>query len=102
MILRRDAAPQSQGRLVLANQEQPDTGVVVAVGPGIHYKDRFIPTELQVGERVRFQKYTGQMMDMDGEQYLVMREGDVIGVVEEIPQAAREFQEAVASLLRAA
>ncbi len=63
--------------------EKPDQGEVVAVGPG--KKDdsgKVIAMALKVGDRVLFGKYSGQAVKMDGEELLVMREEDVMGVIE--------------------
>ncbi len=63
--------------------EKPDQGEVVAVGPG--KKDdngKIIAMDLKVGDRVLFGKYAGQAVKMDGEELLVMREEDIMGVVE--------------------
>ena len=63
--------------------EKPDQGEVVAVGPG--KKDdhgKLIAMDLKVGDRVLFGKYSGQAFKMDGEEYMQMREEDIIGVIE--------------------
>ena len=62
--------------------EKPDQGEVVAVGPG--KKDdngKLIPMDLKVGDRVLFGKYSGQTVKVEGEEILVMREEDVMGVI---------------------
>lgn len=58
-------------------KEKPQKGKVVAVGPG--KKDE--PTELKVGDQVLYGKYAGQEINIDGEDYLIMRESDVIAIV---------------------
>jgi chaperonin GroES len=63
--------------------EKPDQGEVVAVGPG--KKDdsgKVIAMALKVGDRVLFGKYSGQAVKVDGDELLVMREEDVMGVVD--------------------
>ena len=63
--------------------EKPDQGEVVAVGPG--KKDdhgKVIAMDLRVGDRVLFGKYAGQSVKVEGEELLVMREEDIMGVVE--------------------
>ena len=62
--------------------EKPDQGEVVAVGPG--KKDdngKLIAMDLKVGDRVLFGKYSGQTVKVEGEELLVMREEDIMGVV---------------------
>jgi chaperonin GroES len=62
--------------------EKPDQGEVVAVGPG--KKDdngKLIAMDLKVGDRILFGKYSGQSVKVEGEELLVMREEDVMGVI---------------------
>ncbi len=63
--------------------EKPDQGEVIAVGPG--KKDdagKLITLDVKVGDKVLFGKYAGQTVKVDGEELLVMREEDLMGVVE--------------------
>ena len=63
--------------------EKPDQGEVIAVGPG--KKDdagKSIALDVKVGDKVLFGKYAGQTVKVDGEELLVMREEDLMGVIE--------------------
>jgi chaperonin GroES len=63
--------------------EKPDQGEVTAVGAGkIQDDGKVRPMALKVGDRVLFGKYSGQTVKVDGEELLVMREEDIMGVVE--------------------
>jgi chaperonin GroES len=63
--------------------EKPDQGEVISVGPGKRDDSgKLIEMSLKVGERVLFGKYAGQTVKMDGQELLVMREEDIMGVVE--------------------
>ena len=63
--------------------EKPDQGEVVAVGPGKRDdQGKLIAMDLRVGDRVLFGKYAGQTVKVEGEELLVMREEDIMGVVE--------------------
>jgi chaperonin GroES len=63
--------------------EKPDQGEVVAVGPGKRDDSgKLIAMDLKVGDRILFGKYAGQTVKVDGDELLVMREEDVMGVVE--------------------
>jgi chaperonin GroES len=63
--------------------EKPDQGEVIAVGSGKILDDGKVrPMALKVGERVLFSKYGGQPVKVDGEELMVMREDDIMGVVE--------------------
>jgi chaperonin GroES len=62
--------------------EKPDQGEVVAVGPGKRDDNgKLIPTDLKPGDRVLFGKYSGQSVKVEGEELLVMREEDIMGVI---------------------
>jgi chaperonin GroES len=63
--------------------EKPDQGEIVAVGPGKRDENgKPIPLDVKVKDRVLFGKYAGQTVKVDGEELLVMREEDIMGVVE--------------------
>ena len=66
-----------------ANTEKPDQGEILAVGAG--KKDdqgKLIPLDVKVGDTVLFGKYAGQTVKVDGDEVLVMREEDIMGVIE--------------------
>ena len=63
--------------------EKPDQGEVKAVGKGKKTDDgKVVPIDVKVGDRVLFGKYSGQTVKVEGEELLVMREEDVMGVIE--------------------
>lgn len=63
--------------------EKPDQGEVLAVGPGKRDDaGKLFPMDVKVGDRVLFGKYSGQAVKVGGEEYLVMREEDIMGVLE--------------------
>ncbi|HDR9082742.1 co-chaperone GroES [Burkholderia vietnamiensis] len=71
--------------------EKPEQGEVIAVGSGRLLQDGSQqPLQLKVGDRVLFGKYAGQTVNVDGEELLVMREEDVMGVLEAASPAARK------------
>ncbi|HIU84520.1 MAG TPA: co-chaperone GroES [Candidatus Aphodousia gallistercoris] len=62
--------------------EKPDQGEVLAVGPGRRDDSgKLVPMDVKVGDRVLFGKYSGQTVKVDGEEFLVMREEDIMGVL---------------------
>jgi len=75
----------ASGIVIPANAtEKPDQGEILAVGAG--KKDdqgKLIPLDVKVGDRVLFGKYAGQAVKIEGEELLVMREEDIMGVVEQ-------------------
>ena len=63
--------------------EKPDQGEVLAVGPGKKNEDgKLVPVDVKVGDKVLFGKYSGQTVKVKGEELLVMREEDIMGVIE--------------------
>lgn len=63
--------------------EKPDQGEVLTVGPGKRDDaGKIIPMDVKVGDRVLFGKYAGQTVKVEGEELLVMREEDIMGVLE--------------------
>ena len=66
-----------------AAAEKPDQGQVLSVGPGKRDENgKHVTLDVKVGDRILFGKYAGQTVKVDGEEVLVMREEDIMGVVE--------------------
>lgn len=64
-------------------KERPQEGEVMAVGSGRMLDDgRIIPLEVKVGDRVLFSKYGGTEIEIGGEEYLILREDDILAVIE--------------------
>lgn len=59
-------------------KEKPIQGEVVAVGPGRREKNELVPMELKVGDRVIYGKYSGTQVDLEGEEYILIKESDVL------------------------
>ena len=62
-------------------KEKPQVGEIVAAGPGRYEKDKRVPMEVKVGDKVLYGKYSGTEVTLDGEQYLILRESDVLAIV---------------------
>jgi chaperonin GroES len=70
-------------------QEKPHEGEVIAVGRGKRLEDgQLVALDLKPGDRILFAKYSGNDVKLDGDEYLVMREDDVLGVLEAAPKVA--------------
>ncbi len=85
IVKRLDQETKTASGLIIpdAAAEKPDQGQVLAVGNGKVLEDGKVrPLEVKVGDRVLFGKYSGQSVKVDGEELLVMREEDVMAVVE--------------------
>ena len=85
VVKRIDAEAKSAGGIIIPDtaQEKPQEGEVVAVGPGARDEaGKLIPSDLKAGDRVLFGKWSGTEVKIDGEELLIMKESDVMGVLE--------------------
>ena len=62
-------------------KEKPQQGEIIAVGPGRFRKDKRVPIDIKVGDRVLYGTYSGTEVTIDGEQLLILRESDVLAIV---------------------
>jgi len=77
---------KSPGGIIIPDtaKEKPQKGIVVAVGPGrIDDNGNRVPMEVKVGDKVLFAKYAGSEVKIEGEEYLIMREDDILAIIEE-------------------
>ena len=76
-------AEQMRGGLYIPDtaKEKPQQGEVVAVGPGRFEEGNRVPMDVKVGDKILYGKYSGTEVTVDGEQYLILRESDVLAVV---------------------
>ena len=72
----------TKGGIVIPDtaKERPQEGEVVAVGPGKYEDGKRVPMEVKVGDRVLFAKYGGTEIKIDGDEYLVLRESDILAI----------------------
>ena len=64
-----------------ATKEKPQEGEVLAVGPGRLEKGERIPLDVKVGNRVIYSKYAGTEVKYEGEEYLILRESDILAII---------------------
>ena len=86
VIERVDAEAKTAGGIIIPDtaQEKPQEGRVIAVGPGGRDENgKLIPIELKVNDRILFGKWSGTEVKIDGIDYLIMKERDVMGVLVE-------------------
>jgi chaperonin GroES len=86
VVKRIDAEEKSAGGIIIPDtaKEKPSQGEVVAVGPGGRDDHgQLVPLDVQVGNRVLFGKWSGTEVKIDGVEYLIMKESDIMGIVEE-------------------
>jgi len=85
VVRRIDADQKTAGGIIIPDtvQEKPQEGEVVSVGPGTRNdRGELVPIELKAGDRVLFGKWSGTEVKIDGEDLLIMKESDVMGVIE--------------------
>ncbi len=85
VIRRLEQEDRSAGGIIIPEtaQEKPMQGEVVAVGPGNRSEDgKLTPLDLEAGERILFGKYSGTEVKVDGEDLVIMRESDIMGVID--------------------
>jgi chaperonin GroES len=86
VVKRIDAEEKSSGGIIIPDtaKEKPSQGEVIAVGPGGRDEaGKLVPLDVQVGNRVLFGKWSGTEVKIDGVEYLIMKESDIMGVLEE-------------------
>jgi chaperonin GroES len=91
VVKRIEQQEQLQGGLYIPDsaKEKPQEGEVVAVGKGKRLEDgKVVPLDVQVRDRILFGKYSGSDIKLDGDEFLIMREDEVLGVLEAAPQLA--------------
>ena len=83
MVKALEETEQMRGGLFIPDtaKEKPQQGEIIAVGPGRYEKDVRVPMELKVGDKVLYGKYSGTEVTIDNNQYLILRESDVLAVV---------------------
>jgi chaperonin GroES len=85
VVKRIDAEEKSAGGIIIPDtaKEKPQQGEVVAVGPGGRDEaGKLIPLDVKAGDRVLFGKWSGTEVKLDGVEYLIMKESDIMGIVE--------------------
>ena len=86
VILKRIAEEEkSKGGIIIPDtaKEKPQEGKVIAVGKGkLNDDGKVIPLDVKVNDRVLFGKYSGTEIVIDGEEHLIMREEDILGIIE--------------------
>jgi chaperonin GroES len=85
VVRRIEAQEKSAGGIIIPDtaKEKPQEGEVVAVGPGARDESgKLVPLDVKAGDRVLFGKWSGTEVRIDGEDLLIMKESDIMGVVE--------------------
>jgi len=85
IVKRLEEEEKTKGGIIIPDtaKEKPQEGKVIAVGKGkITEEGKVIPLDVKVGDKVLFGKYSGSEVKIEGEEHLIMREEDILGVIE--------------------
>jgi chaperonin GroES len=86
VVRRIEAEEKSAGGIIIPDtaKEKPSQGEVIAVGPGGRDESgKLIPIDVKEGDRVLFGKWSGTEVKIDGEELLIMKESDIMGIIDE-------------------
>ena len=93
VVKRIDAEEKTAGGIIIPDsaKEKPSQGEITAVGPGGRDEaGKLIPIDLKVGDRVLFGKWSGTEVKIDGQELLIMKESDIMGVLTDVPASQEE------------
>ena len=85
IVKRIEEVDKTKGGIIIPDtaKEKPQEGRVVAVGPGRLEEGKVIPLDVKTGDKILFGKYSGAEIKLNGEEHLILREDDILGVIEE-------------------
>ena len=92
VVRRIEAKEKTKGGIIIPDtaKEKPQEGEIVAVGPGGRDEaGKLVPLDVKAGDRVLFGKWSGTEVKIEGEELLIMKESDVMGVIEGRPAAKK-------------
>ena len=93
VVRRTEADEKSVGGIIIPDtaKEKPQEGEVIAAGPGARNEaGQLQPLDLKVGDRILFGKWSGTEIKLDGEDLLVMKESDVMGIIEAVASVKKK------------
>ena len=84
IVKRIEEEEKSKGGIIIPDtaKEKPQEGRIVSAGSGRHEDGKIIPLDVKAGDRIMFSKYAGTEIKLNGEEHLIMREDDILGVIE--------------------
>lgn len=93
VIRRAESDTKSKGGIIIPDvaKEKPQEGQVVAVGPGSHDESgKLVPLDVSAGDTILFGKWSGTEVKIDGEDLLIMKEADIMGIVDGADVSAKK------------
>jgi chaperonin GroES len=92
LVRRIELAEKTAGGIIIPDtaKEKPMEGEIVAVGPGGRGEDgKLVPLDVKKGDRILFGKWSGTEIKLDGEELIIMKESDVMGIIEKSAAKAK-------------
>jgi chaperonin GroES len=92
LVRRVESEAKTSGGIIIPDtaQEKPMEGEIVSCGPGARGEDgKLVPMEVKPGDRVLFAKWSGTEVKLDGEELMIMKEADIMGVLEHAAAAKK-------------
>ena len=92
VVRRVDSEEKTKGGIIIPDtaKEKPQEGEIIAVGSGARDEaGKLIPLDVKAGDRVLFGKWSGTEVKLDGEDLLIMKESDIMGVIEQVPAVSK-------------
>ncbi len=92
LVKRVKEEEKTKGGIIIPDtvKEKPQEGKIVAVGSGVRGEDgKITPLDVKAGDRVLFGKWSGTEVTLEGEELIIMKESDILGVVEKTPAAKK-------------
>ena len=93
VVKRVDSEEKTKGGIIIPDtaKEKPQEGEVIAVGPGARDEaGKIVPLDVKKGDRILFGKWSGTEVKLDGEDLLIMKESDIMGIVEGTAQTTKK------------
>ena len=93
VVRRLEAEEKTAGGIIIPDtaKEKPMEGEVIAIGPGARDEaGKLVPLDVKDGDRILFGKWSGTEVKLDGEELLIMKESDIMGIIEGQPAAKRK------------
>jgi chaperonin GroES len=93
VVRRLDAEEKTAGGIIIPDtaQEKPMEGEIIAVGPGARNEQgQIVALDVKAGDRILFGKWSGTEVKLDGQELLIMKESDIMGIIEGAPAAKKK------------
>jgi chaperonin GroES len=93
VVRRLEQDEKTAGGIIIPDtaKEKPMEGEIIAAGPGARNEDgKLVPLDVKVGDRVLFGKWSGTEVKLDGEELMIMKESDIMGIIEGTPAKGRK------------